>query len=231
MKNYPLARLPFFAVLFLVLNFSKIQSQNLSATKINFIQNNLDTAKTLAASHEKLILVKFHAKYCLPCRVMDEHVWTDPALAAAVETNCIAVSVDIQNFDGVNLKNEFLVEKLPTILLMNACGKVLVRFETSSTASQILERLNFFNTSENKFCPGDPLLAKPFSGNFQVEKLEKQMEVSATPDAELPKLLEKKRQPVFVSQPVSHDLTAVEISPKPLVVNNLPEVLRDQPVH
>ncbi len=158
--------------------------------KIAFLENDLEAAKRQAAASEKLILLKFSARWCLPCRLMDEHVWPVDELAQAVSANCVAVSVDIENLDGIGLKQHFLVETLPTIALLNACGETLVRFETACTASQILEQIRFFDEPENRFCPADPLRSEPFAGQKNEAK-------KAAPERS-PRFLP---QPVFRSRP------------------------------
>lgn len=169
------------------------------------------TAKSRAASEGKLLLLKFSAKWCLPCRVMDEHVWTDPTLAAAVGTNCIAVAADIETLDGLALKQDFLVEKLPTTLLFDACGRVLVRFEAACSAGQILERINFFNSPENRFCPVDPRSIRPAV-------------------AALSAISEPAKPLFFLSQPVVRDFFKQENLEKTLVAREQ-DLLADRPEH
>ena len=123
MRNFTCARalLLLFAAFF-ALNFASAQSGNLPTDQINFIKNDLENAENLAFRSEKPILMKFSARWCLPCRVMEETVWTNPDLIQLVKKNFVAVSVDVQSFDGFALKDRYSVQALPTILVTDAAG-------------------------------------------------------------------------------------------------------------
>jgi thiol-disulfide isomerase/thioredoxin len=134
-------------------------SQN--ATGVVFIQNDLETAKNLAKNSQKNILLKFGAKYCLPCRIMDESIWPNPDLAELVEKNCVAVAADIQTIDGKMLEQQYSVAVLPTILLLDADGNLLFRQE-GSCGSKVLMDL----VSSNFAPPSSPRFVENFSEDF-----------------------------------------------------------------
>ena len=119
MRNFTCARaLPLFFAAMLTLNLATAQTGD----QINFIKNDLESAGNEASHSEKQILMKFSARWCLPCRVMDETVWTNPELIRLVEKNYVALSVDVQSFEGFALKDRYSVQALPTILVTDAAG-------------------------------------------------------------------------------------------------------------
>ena len=114
-------------------------AQNYSDTKLTFLQNDLPAAKQLAAQSGKIILIKFGARWCQPCRIMDIHVWSDPELIQVFSEISIPLAVDVDNFDGMDIKEWYGVRSLPTILICKADGTVLFRNEGSMTATDLVD--------------------------------------------------------------------------------------------
>lgn len=170
--------------------------------KIDFLQTDFATAQAIATRSEKLILAKFSAKWCLPCRVMDEHVWTDPTLAAEVSESCVAADFDIETLDGLAAKQQFEVNSLPVVLILDACGRQLVRFEAACSTAPILERLRFLNTPANRFCPGEVVAIPADAQNFGLAPAAEPDFFVATPPRSEPKF--------FLSQPARREVLKIE---------------------
>jgi len=118
--------------------------------EISFLPGDLNHVKQLAGSEGKLYLVDFVAKWCMPCKWMDETTFADPQVAAYLSENYISAKVDIDNFDGFNYKNQYNITVLPSILIFNSKGEMVGRYEESMPPSKMLTILSEHNYPENR---------------------------------------------------------------------------------
>ncbi len=117
---------------------------------VSFINGDIKYAKERAAREGKLIFLDFSASYCTPCRMMEEYTFTDPSVSSYVKEHYIPVKIDIQSFDGYDLKNQFNVSLLPTIIVMNSKGVQVGRHEETFTASRFISVLQSYNKTQNR---------------------------------------------------------------------------------
>jgi len=97
-------------------------------TGVQFIQSDklmpvLETAKT----ENKLVFVDFYTTWCLPCKLMDEDVFTDKELSKFLNENFINYKVDAEKGNGANLSVLYQIMAYPTLLFLDAEGNVLSR--------------------------------------------------------------------------------------------------------
>ena len=114
-------------------------------TKVKFFGGKLNAdlkeVKALAKSEGKIYFLDFTASWCTPCKWMEETTYNDPALAEFMSKNCIPVKVDIDDIEGFDLKERYKVEVLPTIIVFDASGKQLARFNESLGPTKLMEGL------------------------------------------------------------------------------------------
>ncbi len=105
-------------------------------------------AKNKAASEGKLLFIKFGAKWCLPCRQMNKVTFKNKQVTDILEKEYINLAVDIDDFDGFNLKSYFNVKMLPTMLVFNANGKFLAKYSQFKSAHQMVKILESHSEQE-----------------------------------------------------------------------------------
>lgn len=108
---------------------------------ISFFSGTVEAAKEKAKRENKLYFIEFYAKWCEPCKWMDEHTFTHPSLTSYVTKNYVPVKVDVENLDGFVWKQKYKVQYLPTIIVLNGDGAVLGKYEKSMGANDLLRVL------------------------------------------------------------------------------------------
>lgn len=117
---------------------------------ITFIKDDVRTAIDKAADEGKLIFLEFHADYCTPCKLMDQYTYTAPAVAEQMNRSYVPVKVDIESFAGFNLKQQFKIEFVPTLIVLDSKGRQLAKYEKGLTASQMEKVLTSYDLPENR---------------------------------------------------------------------------------
>ena len=78
-----------------------------------------------AERQNKLVFVDFVADWCLPCKLMDEEVFTHQPTADFLNANFLSYKVNGEKGTGPNLVVVYQVTAYPTLMVMDANGKVL----------------------------------------------------------------------------------------------------------
>lgn len=98
-------------------------------------------AKEKAVQEDKLMYIKFGAKWCLPCRQMEKTTFNNERVKNFSDKNYVSFAVDVDDFDGVNMKAYFNVQFLPTLLIFNAQGNFIAKYVNYQSAASLLEIL------------------------------------------------------------------------------------------
>ena len=102
-----------------------------------FIDGNFAQAKEKAKLEHKMLLVKFTAKWCLPCKWMDKTVFQDSQVIEFLDDKIVGISVDVDDSEGVALQSEYQVKLLPTMLLFHPEGNLLDRKVSSQNSTDV----------------------------------------------------------------------------------------------
>lgn len=83
-----------------------------------------------AAQEDKKVIVDFFADWCAACHELDEKTWPDPAVSDAL-AEYVTVKLDLTRNDAADkaLQKKYGVIGLPTVIVFDAAGKELGRFE------------------------------------------------------------------------------------------------------
>lgn len=96
---------------------------------IDFYAGSLKDARLKATEENKFIFVDFYAKWCAPCKWMEQTTFQDESVVATLNNHFVSMKIDIDEFDGFSLKQQYDVRYLPTILIFDNKGQLVGRFE------------------------------------------------------------------------------------------------------
>ena len=105
-------------------------------------RTDLDAARQDAAERHRPLLIELTATWCTACRQMQQLTLIDSRVIRAIESGCVAVTVDVDQHPEV--VSEYRVEAFPTTLLLDSSGKVQKRwvgFQPAGEFAAELERL------------------------------------------------------------------------------------------
>jgi thioredoxin-like negative regulator of GroEL len=99
-------------------------------------ETRIERAAAISRETGKPILVEFWATWCDACKAMDEHVYSDPDVAAAME-KLLPVRIDVDR--APSDARRYGVSATPTLVVMDAAGGELFRFTGSISRGPLLE--------------------------------------------------------------------------------------------
>ncbi len=138
-------------------------------------QSTVEKAQQIAAKEQKLIYAHFTADWCMPCRWMEENTYSDSRIRHYLSQHYYPIQVNIEDLEGYNDKVAYGIEMLPTVLLFDAGGKQVARFEESLSAKRLLEILRQYNIPANRYAgaisgPVGPDLPTPQAGTGHLDR-------------------------------------------------------------
>src|SRR5258706_1255941 len=80
-----------------------------------------------AKSSGRPMMVDFYTSWCGWCKVMDKQVFADAGVAAWCNENIVAISIDAEKGEGVELAKKFGVTGFPTFVFLDGSGAELDR--------------------------------------------------------------------------------------------------------
>jgi len=92
----------------------------------------------------KYALLKFGAKWCTPCQIMKETVFQDEEVNQYLDQHFKSMSIDVDHFDGYNLKQYYAVDQIPTFVILNAKGEEINRYSRSLTTVEMRNVLSAY---------------------------------------------------------------------------------------
>ncbi|HEY3963515.1 MAG TPA: secretin N-terminal domain-containing protein [Planctomycetaceae bacterium] len=87
------------------------------------------------------LLIWFRADWALPCRKMEKEVLQTPGVLNLLSQSFVAVKIDIANPENAKIQKEFEVVNLPTVVVTNHQGSVIVRRQGLADVNQFVTLL------------------------------------------------------------------------------------------
>ena len=109
----------------------------------------LYNALELASAENKVVMISFGAKWCLPCREMYKNVFPDPTVKSLLKNNYVYLKMDSNDLEAISMKQIYNVEAYPTTLFVAPNGEEMDRYEEGISLAKMITILNQ-NKLENR---------------------------------------------------------------------------------
>ena len=90
-----------------------------------------------ARAEDKLVFVDFYTSWCLPCKLMDEDVFSDARFGDFMNERFVSVKIDAEAGNGPKLAALYGVRAYPTLLWVDADGRVRARREGAAYQTEL----------------------------------------------------------------------------------------------
>jgi thioredoxin 1 len=134
-----------FCSLILIFNWSQLAASDF----IKYEKGGFEKAQAIAKKEGKMIFIDFYASWCTPCKWMEETTFRDREVSTFLMKNFVAIKVNIDDFDGFDLKTKYDIRFLPTILIFNEDGIIIERTEETLSPSKMKLMLKKFSENPN----------------------------------------------------------------------------------
>lgn len=105
---------------------------------VDFIHTDkLSEAIERAKAEDKMVFIDFYTSWCLPCKLMDEDVFTDKAFGDYMNQHFISVKINAEQGNGPNLAALYDVKSYPTLLFVDLNGRVKSRKEGAAYQTEL----------------------------------------------------------------------------------------------
>ncbi|MCS6776484.1 MAG: thioredoxin fold domain-containing protein [Chloroherpetonaceae bacterium] len=108
-------------------------------------QKDFEQARKIAAKQNKLLMVDFYAEWCGACKMMLQTTYRDrQVVRRASDFVPLLVNVDVDEKQAKkrktrSLSEQYQVEGIPTVIFMDARGRVIARAEGYLDAREFLQ--------------------------------------------------------------------------------------------
>ncbi len=115
------------------------QVQKNTAQGINFLHAPFAKLLEKAKEEKKLIFVDCYTSWCGPCRSMANNVFTRPDVGEYFNARFINAKINMEKGEGKDLAKKYQINAFPTLLLIDAEGKVVEKSVGFKSSERLLE--------------------------------------------------------------------------------------------
>jgi thiol:disulfide interchange protein len=106
-------------------------------------EKDMAAALERARNEGKPVLVNFYADWCVWCKRLESTTLRDAKVASVLQNEVVPLSLDVDG-DGKELSNEYRVDGLPTIIVLDAGGREIGRIPGYMPPDSFLDRVEGF---------------------------------------------------------------------------------------
>jgi thiol:disulfide interchange protein len=106
-------------------------------------ETDFSSALERARKEDKPVLVNFYADWCVWCKRLESTTFRDGKVASMLQNQMVPISLDVEG-DGRDLSNQYRVDGLPTIIVVDGDGRELGRIPGYMPPAGFLEQIQGF---------------------------------------------------------------------------------------
>jgi len=116
---------------------------------ISFESNSWEDLLEKASKEKKLIFLDAYTSWCGPCKQMTKKVFTSAKLGKYYNANFVNVKIDMEKGDGPMLRQKYDILAYPTLLYINAEGKLVHKITGYKSVKQMMDEGSVANDPKN----------------------------------------------------------------------------------
>jgi protein disulfide-isomerase len=93
--------------------------------------NDLESAKTVARESRRLVLVHFWTPSCVPCKALEQNVFSQPGVASAIEQDFVPVKLNADENSAT--AQSFGITRVPTDVVITPDGQMVGKLVSPAT--------------------------------------------------------------------------------------------------
>ena len=106
-------------------------------------ESDMPAALERARNEGKPVLVNFYADWCVWCKRLESTTLRDAKVASVLQNKVVPLSLNVEG-DGKELSNEYQVDGLPTVIVLDAGGREIGRIPGYMPPDSFLKRVEGF---------------------------------------------------------------------------------------
>lgn len=118
-----------------------IESKEISSSQILFEDEDFKAFQKVANDVNFPQIIFFTAPWCNTCHLMEDNVLSDSLVSSYSNKHYMSFKVNVQSFEGYDIKNKYKVQVFPTILILNSKGKKLEKITGYYNSNRLLQKL------------------------------------------------------------------------------------------
>lgn len=126
----------FFTVVFLYVSACTLTGQGVA-----WYEGSLSGARTTAVEKKKLIFAYCHTKWCQDCPKVNNLYFTDAEIQQLLRDSYISVSLDMDNPDNVQFKEQYRTGLFPSLLILDTDGMLVDKYTGFPQREEFIELL------------------------------------------------------------------------------------------
>lgn len=124
--------------------YSQVLEAPAEQSGLAFSSLGFEELKELSKSEKKPFFVYFKASWCGPCKVMEKLVFADAKVQEYTRDNYLALALDVDDFDGLEVASNYQVDILPEVLFFQPGGELIGRYRGVISPESFLELLSLY---------------------------------------------------------------------------------------
>lgn len=127
-------------IIYILLMSSLFISSNEAPISVNPWAENYIKARKSAIELNRPYVILFSEANCTACQGMKNN-FDKPAIQSVMNQSFVGLTVDVNDFDGLTLKEYYKVKHLPTLIIFSPRGDILHRYNQVLSEEQLLRAL------------------------------------------------------------------------------------------
>ncbi len=114
-----------------------VNREEVAPKKLEITSDAFHAINKQAALDGKKVFIKFGARWCLPCKMMEANVFPDPEISLLLAENYHTLTVDVDKLDGINLRQVFEVEAIPSFVILDSNQNLVGKHEGAKRIDEL----------------------------------------------------------------------------------------------